>query len=182
MAEVKGIFQSLSKLTQSPGTFLIQANNALAGNIDKKSFISLLYVILDPVGGRLRVARAGHCPMLYVSEGDVRFVQPTGIGLGLTSGAVFEESMAEEEIILKNGDICVFYTDGVTEARNSRGEEFGTERMIEVVLGITKGTSHQILDALIQGVRYHTGLGGTSDDITVVVLQWNGSTASLLRK
>ncbi len=172
MAEVKGIFQSLSKLTESPANFLVQANNALSGNIDKKSFISLVYVILDPVASRLKISRAGHCPMLFFSEGNIKFVQPTGIGLGLTSKTIFEETIKEEEIILKNGDICVFYTDGVTEARNNRNEEFGVERLGEVVREAQRDSAEKIREALIQAVQHHSGNGIHTDDITVVVLRW----------
>jgi phosphoserine phosphatase RsbU/P len=175
MAEVKGIFQSLSKMTQSPKQFLILANNALCGSIDKKSFISLVYVILDAGEGRLRIARAGHCPMLYVGRDEVRYVQPTGLGLGLSRDAVFAESTKEEEIILKNGDICVFYTDGVTEARNSAGDEFGYERLLQVVTGHKTASARHIRDVIVDSVKRHRENGLNDDDLTVLVLQWNGS-------
>jgi serine phosphatase RsbU (regulator of sigma subunit) len=174
MAEVKGIFQSLSKMTQSPKQFLVLANNALCGSIDKKSFVSLVYVILDAGVGKLRIARAGHCPMLYVGRSEIRYVQPTGLGLGLSRDAIFAESTKEEEIILKNGDICVFYTDGVTEARNSAGEEFGYERLLQVVTGHHSDSAQHIRDAIVDAARIHRENGFNDDDLTVLVLQWHG--------
>ncbi|MGD0338295.1 MAG: GAF domain-containing SpoIIE family protein phosphatase [Bacteroidota bacterium] len=174
MAEVKGIFQSLSKMTQSPKQFLVLANNALSGSIDKRSFVSLVYVILDGVG-KLRIARAGHCPMLYVGKDEVRYVQPTGLGLGLSRDSIFAESTKEEEIILKNGDICVFYTDGVTEARNQAGDEFGYERLLQVVSGHHSDSAERIRNEIVDYVRRHQEEGLNEDDLTILVLKWHGS-------
>ena len=178
MAEVKGIFQSLSKMTQSPKQFLTLANNALSGSIDKKSFVSLIYVILDAGIGKLRIARAGHCPMLYVGQNEVRYVQPTGLGLGLSRDAVFAESTKEEEIILKNGDICVFYTDGVTEARNIAGDEFGYERLLQVVSGHHSDSAERIRDEIVGAVSRHRANGFNDDDLTVLVLLWHGQSTT----
>ncbi len=97
MAEVKGIFQSLSKIYSSPKTFLINANESLISSIDKRSFISLIYAVLDVQTGELILSRAGHCPMLYATSSSIEYITPTGMGLGLSVGKLFEDSLEEKE-------------------------------------------------------------------------------------
>ncbi len=116
--------------------------------------------------------------MLYVGKEEVRYVQPTGLGLGLSRDSVFEESTKEEEIILKNGDICVFYTDGVTEARNQAGEEFGYERLLQVVTGHHSDSAEHIRNEIVENVRRHQENGLNDDDLTILILKWHGSSVS----
>ncbi len=175
MAEVKGIFQSLSKIYSSPKQFLVKANEALISSIDKRSFISLIYAILDTRTGELILSRAGHCPMLYISSDKKEYVKPTGMGLGLRAGTLFEETIEERHIRMKKGDVCVFYTDGVTESRSSAGEEFGYERLLELVSRHRSRTSDEIKEEIIQGVWNYTDEHGYDDDLTVFVLKWQGA-------
>ncbi|MDE3057139.1 MAG: SpoIIE family protein phosphatase [Bacteroidota bacterium] len=174
MAEVKGIFQSLSKIYSSPKEFLVKANEALISSIDKRSFISLIYAILDTRTGELVLSRAGHCPMLYVSFDKKQYVKPTGMGLGLRAGKLFEETIEERHITMKKGDVCVFYTDGVTESRSSTGEEFGYERLLDLVAAHRNRSAEEIKEGIIQGVWNYTDEHGYDDDLTVFVLKWQG--------
>ncbi|MDD8018566.1 MAG: SpoIIE family protein phosphatase [Bacteroidota bacterium] len=174
MAEVKGIFQSLSKISSSPKDFLIKANDALVTSIDKRSFISLIYSVINTRTGELVVSRAGHCPMLYISGSRKEFIKPLGLGLGLKAGKIFEETVEERNIKMKSGDVCVFYTDGVTESRSSSGEEFGYERLLDVVDAHRKGSAEDIKEAIIQNVWSYTDAKGYHDDLTVFVVKWIG--------
>jgi phosphoserine phosphatase RsbU/P len=173
MAEVKGIFQSLSTIYSSPKEFLVKANEALLSSIDKHSFISLIYAIMDVETGELILARAGHCPMLYVSKTKTEYVTPTGMGLGLTAGKVFADAIEEKKIQLKQGDICVFYTDGVTESRSATGEEFGYERLVQIVEQHRTKSAEEIKEEIIQGVWRYTDEKGYDDDLTVFIVKWN---------
>jgi len=76
--------------------------------------VSLIYGILDLTTGRLILARAGHCPMLYVGDGGASYVRPDGMGLGLGHEPVFSDAIEEQTIDLHPGDLCLFYTDGIT--------------------------------------------------------------------
>ena len=172
MAEVKGIFQSLAKLFRSPSEFMIKANEALVSSIDKGSFISLIYSTLNIKTGELIIARAGHCPILYISGSKQEYVKPDGLGLGLRTGKIFEENIAEKKIMMKSGDVCVFYTDGVTESRSPSGEEFGYERLMDVVNGHKEKTSEEIKEAIIQTVWNYTDAKGYQDDLTIFVVKW----------
>ncbi|MHB1048847.1 MAG: SpoIIE family protein phosphatase [Bacteroidota bacterium] len=175
MAEVKGIFQSLSRIYHSPGEFLVHANDALLSSIDRRSFISLIYATIDVKSGDLIMARAGHCPVLYVTDQRKEYLKPQGLGLGLKGGRVFAETIEEKKISMKKGDVCVFYTDGVTESRSSSGEEFGYDRLLDVVDRHRHRTAEEIKEAIIQTVWNYTDAKGYHDDLTIFVIKWLGS-------
>ncbi len=175
MAEVKGIFQSLSKIYFSPKKFLVKANESLVSSIDKRSFISLIYAVLDVTTGELVLSRAGHCPMLYATPSSVEYIKSSGMGLGLSGGAVFEESLEEKKLMMAQGDVCVFYTDGVTESRSASGEEFGYERLVKVVEKNRGRSAEEIKEEIIQRVWSYTDAQGYDDDLTVFVVKWNGA-------
>ncbi len=173
MAELKGIYQALSKSCSSATEFLVKANNALYGSIDKSAFISLIYAILDVSDAALHLARAGHCPMMHLHNGTVRLHQPNGIGLGLTGAHLFNDVIEEEKIPLAEGDICVFYTDGVTEARNAEGEEFSTERLISLVRENKDKSPRELRSVILDEISAFSGNESFEDDVTIVILKRN---------
>ncbi len=175
MAEVKGIFQSLSKLCKSPKELLVRANETLMGTLERRAFISLSYAVFDTVKGTVQLARAGHCPMAYISDTKRELIRPNGLGLGLTDGVLFSDSTDESTIKLSAGDVCVFYTDGITESRNSIGEEYGYDRLLEVVGKNRMNTAELIKVALLNDVRSHTGTQSYGDDMTLIVAKWIGA-------
>jgi serine phosphatase RsbU (regulator of sigma subunit) len=174
MAEVKGIFQSLSKICDSPRELLLRANQSLVESLEHKAFISLLYGIIDIPKGTLTLARAGHCPMIHVSGLHAQMIRPTGIGLGLTHEQIFEETIQEAEIQLQKDDLCIFYTDGLNESRNAEGEEFGFERLVQAALGARFLSAEQIKETILTEIRNHTGDSAYGDDMTLVVIKWLG--------
>ena len=175
MAEVKGIFQSLSKMTKSPRELLIRANETLMENLERKAFISILYAIYDTARSTVTLARAGHCPMILVSETGLQLIRPNGLGLGLTEGDLFLSSTEEKILPLKPGDVCILYTDGLTEARNSIGEEFGYDRLVELAGTIHHLTALEIQNRILSEIRAYCGKAGFEDDLTLVVVKWQGN-------
>ena len=174
MAEVKGIFQSLSRMYDSPKKFMIRANEALARSIDRRSFVSLIYAIVNVESGRLTISRAGHCPMLLVSGERVEYIRPNGMGMGLSMGRKFDDAIEEISLQLNDGDVCVFYTDGVTEARRGE-EEFGYERLLETARGARSKPASAIKDEILETVKRFIDYQPSHDDLTLVVLKWRGS-------
>ena len=174
MSEMKGIFQALGRICSSPKEFMVRANEALAGSIDKHSFVSLIYAMLDLQSGRLTVARAGHCPMLHISGDDVAYVRPNGLGMGLSRGPTFDDAIQEEVIVLGAGDVCVLYTDGVTEARCG-DDEFGYERLMATAREARGKNAAGIKEEILATVSRFTEHRANDDDLTLVVLKWNGS-------
>jgi len=176
MSEVKGIFQSLSKICSSPRELLLAANEALAGSIDRRSFVSLIYSVVDLNTGTLTLSRAGHCPMILAKASGVTYIRPSGMGLGLCEGAAFADAIEEQVIRLDPGDVCVFYTDGVTEAR--RGEdEFGYERLLECIKVTRVLNATEVKNRILDTVKSFSSNEIIQDDLTLVVLKWHGSDA-----
>jgi serine phosphatase RsbU (regulator of sigma subunit) len=179
MAEMKGIFQSLSAHHSSPAEFLAKAHAALYGTMDKRTFISLLYAILNVRTGVMKIARAGHCPLIVRSSGGVKFHKPVGLAVGMGSREYFAGKIADQQLELRPGDSAVFYTDGITEARRDGGDEFGYERLEEVVRRSTGRSAIDLRDEIVKAVDVHMGHEPPADDLTLVVLRWeNNSTIS----
>lgn len=174
MSEVKGIFQALCRMYSSPKQFMVKANEALFGSFDKRSFISLMYVIVDMRNGSVMLARAGHCPLLHVSKHQGSYVRPAGMGIGLGNGSVFASSIEELTIQLREGDVCVLYTDGVTEARLG-DEEFGYDRLMDTVMHAHLDSATNIKHHVLNTVKTFTDEQASHDDLTLVVLKWRGS-------
>jgi len=177
MSEVKGIFQAISRLHTSPREFIIHANEALSSSIDKHSFVSLIYAVIDTSSGLLTLSRAGHCPMLHVSKNGVRYLRPGGMGLGMSRGSVFANAMQEESITLAPGDVCIFYTDGVTEARRG-DDEYGYDRLLERGKAAAGKSASQIKDEVLEEIKSYTGDHPNHDDLTLLVVKWMGPSAA----
>jgi sigma-B regulation protein RsbU (phosphoserine phosphatase) len=174
MSEVKGIFQALSRLHHSPKDFIVKANEALLGSFDKRSFISLIYAIVDIHTGKVLLVRAGHCPLLLVSQQQGSYVRPGGMGIGLSKGDVFASSIEEETIQLRAGDVFVLYTDGVTEARCGE-DEFGYDRLMKAVTHNSEKSATAIKGHVLDTVSAFTGQQSNHDDLTLVVMKWRGN-------
>jgi phosphoserine phosphatase RsbU/P len=171
MAEVKGIFQSLSRVAASPRDLLLRANQALTDSLERNAFISLLYAIFDTQRSVVTLARAGHCPMIHVSSESTKDIRPNGLGLGLTHEKIFEDSTQETTLSLQSGDVCIFYTDGLSESRNADGEEFGVQRLVNVSQNMKRNSAESIKTSILQEVRNYTGNSTYGDDMTLVVVK-----------
>jgi len=177
MSEVKGIFQAISRLHTSPREFIIHANEALSSSIDKHSFVSLIYAVIDTTSGLLTLSRAGHCPMLHISKNEVRYLRPGGMGLGMSRGSVFADAMKEESVTLSPGDVCIFYTDGVTEARCG-DDEYGYDRLLERGKAAAEKSASQIKEEVLEEIKSYTGDHPNHDDLTLLVVKWMGPNAA----
>lgn len=173
MAEVKGIFESLSKIILSPGEMLIKVNDVLKDSLDKKNFVTAVYGIIDRNTGTLSFARAGHPWGIYCSKGKVFRVQPSGIGLGLDFTSNFTNSVKEMEIQLENNDIFVCYSDGIPEAKNSKQEDFGYDRLESLILNNCDKDLDNLSKTIMKELSLFSKDHAQHDDITLVLFKWN---------
>jgi serine phosphatase RsbU (regulator of sigma subunit) len=175
MAELKGIFQSLGRLSPSPSEFLTNANKALARSMERSFFISAVYAILDTKKEELILARAGHPPVVVThADGKTDLLRTTGMGLGLDRGAVFCDTISEQRISLRRGDAFVFYTDGIVESRGSAGQEFGYDRLCDSVGKHRDLGPDGLHDAILKDLHAFIGQETYDDDMTLLVLKWQG--------
>jgi len=173
MAELKGIVLSLSRALSSPAELLREANRILTANLDHRSFITMMYAVVSTQERVMRVARAGHNPLVHFdsAQAKARLVTPAGLGLGIDPGPRFDEILEEVEIPLHSGDVFVFYTDGLSEAMNPRSELFGEPRLQQAVEEVGGADSEQIKDHLLEAIRDFASGTMLHDDLTLVVLK-----------
>lgn len=169
MSKLQGIVHALNHLHESPVQFLAKVNDLLFGTIEKNSFITLTYALFDVQQRSVRMSRAGHNATLYCRNEAHAFLAPPGVGLGLASREHFEHHVQEIVVPLQSCEVLVFYTDGVSDARNIAGEEYGEDRLAEIV------TANQALDAktlcqrIMEDVKTFIGYAKQHDDMTVLV-------------
>jgi len=173
MAEVKGIIKSLSQVYRSPKEVLTRANELIFDSLERKVFISLIYAVIDKTKNELVFSRAGHCPLLlyHNMNGGVEFIEPHGIGVGLTRGELFSQITEEKRVPLSSGDALLFFTDGVVEARNREQKEFEEENLMRTFENLIQFNSTEIKNQLVAEVRAFTGTAKTHDDLTMVVVK-----------
>jgi len=175
MAEMQGVFQSVSRLASTPCEFLNHANTALAHSLDRNVFISVIYGIIDVDREEFIVARAGHCPVASVGQArSSRFLRSKGLGLGLDRGTIFRENLEEETISLEPGDVFALYTDGVVESRNASGEDYGYERLLAVLEKNRPEDAEFIHSAVLEDLAQFLDAREYDDDMTLLIIKWHG--------
>ncbi|SMO59744.1 SpoIIE family protein phosphatase [Fodinibius sediminis] len=147
-----------------------QVNNIIYHNTPADKFITFFWGVIDPVDRSFRYINAGHNPPLWFKAGADEPVELEEGGLILGAMATFTPYQ-EQTVILSEGDLLVFYTDGVTEAMNQDGtEEFGEERLLKCIQQHRPKTSTEIEQAIIDRVMAFSQ-GIQSDDITLIVIK-----------
>src|SRR5207249_11605935 len=118
------------------------------------------------------LSRAGHdAPLLYRRETrTVTPLKPPGLVLGIDSGNVFDRMTNDFNVALEPGDVLVLYTDGVTEALDAEGYEFGVERTIQAVRASAVDGAPAVVTRVIEDVRNFAGSQPQNDDITMIAI------------
>ena len=171
MAELKGILEASSGMSNSAKELLVQMNKVLYPNTDRQTFISFVYAIFDRQKREITLSRAGHCPVLRRSEGRVEILRPEGMALALEKGPLFEKILEEVRLPLIPGDVYVFYTDGLPEARNEKGEEFGDERLIHLLENLDGLPAEAVRERIVSEVLDFIGKTKPHDDLSLLVVR-----------
>jgi sigma-B regulation protein RsbU (phosphoserine phosphatase) len=148
---------------------ICRANNMIAQEGRANMFVTLFYGVLDPKSKTLTYVNAGHNPPFVTDRegGDIVILAAKGIALGIMSDMEFEE----KEVTLREGDILLLYTDGVTEAVNRKGEMFGQHRLAKLVEDNQKRSAQEIIQIIEQTVlEYAEGLP-QFDDLTLMAVK-----------
>jgi sigma-B regulation protein RsbU (phosphoserine phosphatase) len=173
MAMCRSALRSVAPGRSSPSEVLAAVNRQLYPDIREDMFISMAYAILHQGSGSLVISRAGHDPALHFrrDSGKVELLRSPGLALGVDGGSVFERVTKDCEIDLRPGDCVLLYTDGVREALDSQGEEFGMERMAETFRMAAPLGAEAVLGRMQEELRQFTGEGPQMDDITLVAIE-----------
>jgi serine phosphatase RsbU (regulator of sigma subunit) len=164
---------SLSRIYDSPKRLLSEANRILGENMDRHSFVTMTYAVVDTRARCMRFARAGHNPLIHLSakSGRTRILAPAGLGLGLDPGARFDQVLEESDVVLEAGDFFLFFTDGLSEAMNGASELFGEGRLRRVLEEGASLGSEELRERIMEEVRRFVGDALPHDDMTLVVLK-----------
>ena len=171
MANLQASLRSQSALAvDQPETLLRSVNRLFYDNTSDSAYASLLFVDYDDLTRRLRYANCGHLSGLLLRiDSRVERLESTSTPLGLFR----EWNCSMREQALAPGDILALYTDGITEARNERGEEFGELCLIEYLLQHRELSCQTLLSAVVDGVRRFSPQE-QSDDITAIIAKFKG--------
>jgi serine phosphatase RsbU (regulator of sigma subunit) len=166
MASTRSTLRAVAQASESPGDALRRVNDPLATDIPTNMFVTCFYAILDPHSGRLSYANAGHdLPYLH-RNGEAEELRARGMPLGLMPGMSYEE----EEVSLGEGGCVLFYSDGLVEAHDPKGEMFGFPRLRRLVA--EHGQERMLVDFLMGELSSFTGEGWEQeDDITLLTLR-----------
>ncbi len=168
-AMLGGIFLAEATATDEPAVTVARVNQCLVRRAIEARFVTLFYGILAP-DGRLLGCNAGHNPPLVVQRGGVARLAKGGPILGLFDRLHFEEQALQ----LEPGDLVVVFSDGVSEALNERGEEFGESRIVDAIRASRDRNPQRVLEALLDAVGAFTAGTPRHDDVTAMVVRYRG--------
>jgi steroid delta-isomerase-like uncharacterized protein len=166
MANTQSVLRTVVQRNSAPGQALMEANEVLCTYVPTNMFITCFYAILEPHSGRMRYANAGHDLPYMWHDGEAEELRARGMPLGLMPGMRYEE----EEVDLEEGDSVLFYSDGLAEAHDPKGEMFGFPRLRTFVA--EHGEEGSLGDLLMEELYSFVGQGWEQeDDITLLTLK-----------
>jgi sigma-B regulation protein RsbU (phosphoserine phosphatase) len=166
-ALVSGILRSHAPIEPMPAEMLSAVNLSLAERRIEAQFVSLIYAVWDDENRTLTVANSGLPRPIYVHGGKNEVIEATGLPLGLFDEADYDEF----KFRMKPGDMFVFFSDGMLDARSRSGEMFGRHRVEEIVASCAAKSADCVVDSLFKAVAEHSAGVETFDDQTVVAIK-----------
>ena len=165
MANLQAAVRAFAADARSPAEVCDRINSVMCSNVASGKFITMFYCVLDAAGRKLTYCNAGHSPPILLRGEDPSRLEDGGALLG-----VFREWKYEERTIgLLRGDRILMFTDGLSEAENMAGEEFGEQRLIDIFRTVRRLPANEIQARILDAVRDFCS-GNFRDDATLLVL------------
>ena len=173
MTFTKGVLYALCNDYTSSVEVLCRTNKMFRKNAAKGTFISLIFGIFDAEKSMFRFSRAGHNPLLYFNnkEKKLHIYQPEGIAIGMADMSKFSSHISEQSVKMDEGDILIFYTDGMVEAVNRENELFGEERLYQLIKKYNELPSQQMIEKIEEEISIFVDGTDQYDDMTMVVVK-----------
>jgi phosphoserine phosphatase RsbU/P len=166
-ALVGGLLRSNAASEPSASEMLALVNTSLIDRPIDAQFVAMIYAIWDDEDRTLQIANSGLPRPILCHNGKVQIIEATGLPLGFFDDAEYDELSLQ----LASGDVFVFFSDGIVDARNRGGRGFGRERIHEIVEAHHKRSAQEVLAAIFKAVDRHSEGVATFDDQTVIVLK-----------
>jgi sigma-B regulation protein RsbU (phosphoserine phosphatase) len=173
MAMCRSVLRSKAPGNTSPAQVLREVNRQLYPDIREDMFITMLYLVMDGRAGTLTLARAGHEAPLWCRD-DFRHIESIdapGMALGIDSGDIFDDVIQDVTVELSPLDTVVIYTDGINEALDAEGNEFGQEQLKAVLHGAGTQTVDFLVQTIVDRVQTFSSGHPQNDDITLAAVQ-----------
>ncbi len=167
MANLQASLRALAGTGLPIRELVFRINNLIHRNTALDKFITFFYGVLDTEARTFVFCNAGHNPPVRMSAGgDPTLLEKGGVILGMMANVSYETG----EVSLDPGDRLLFYTDGVSEAVNEKGEEFGTDRIMDVLRSERKGPASGLITAMMDAVVRFRGKAEQNDDLTLMAV------------
>jgi len=168
MANVQAVVRAFAAETVNPSEICAQLNRVLCSNLAPDKFVTFFYCVIDTAAKTLRYSNAGHCfPLLHRSRGDVGVLADGGIVLGILPDAKYSDVAMH----FNPGNRLLLFTDGITEATNPRGEEYGEDRLRQELDEDASEETATLHRKLMQNVSEFCH-GNFADDATLVLISF----------
>jgi sigma-B regulation protein RsbU (phosphoserine phosphatase) len=169
MALTRSIVRASVIQSPSPAEGIAHANRLICADATNGMFVTLFYAQVEPPTGNILYVNAGHNPpLLYRAESQVWLeLERTGMVLGIDETTPF----TQQAVQLNSGDFVLLYTDGVTEANNALGQEFGDQHVRRILHKNHQAGAREMLKALEQAINNFSGPAAPVDDVTMVLIK-----------
>jgi sigma-B regulation protein RsbU (phosphoserine phosphatase) len=170
MAVTKTLLKSIAFQNSDPAECLKKVNNILFKESVSSVYVTMVYGTLNTKTGELYYSNGGHNPFYILStDGTLRTIDPNG---GIPVSYIENFSYQTSALQLKDRDMIILFTDGVTEAMNNNEEEFSETRLEHTLTECKKSTPQQVIENVFRQVERHTENEEQSDDITMLAVQY----------
>ncbi len=166
-ALVSGILRSHAPIEPGPAEMLSAVNLSLAERRIAAQFVSIIYAVWDDTKRELLIANSGLPRPIHLHEGKVDFIEATGLPLGLFDIVEYDEFSFKAN----PGDLFVFFSDGILDARNRHGHSFGQDRVAEIVANCSQKSAECVVKDIFKAVAIHATGVDTFDDQTVLAIK-----------
>jgi sigma-B regulation protein RsbU (phosphoserine phosphatase) len=166
MSNLQAAVRAFAQEAVSPASINNSINRLLCRNMASGRFATFCYARIEPSAGRIVYSNAGHNPPFLIrADGSVEQLSDGGMVLGIFPDVSYDQA----EMTLRRGDRLLFYTDGITEARNVDGDEYGEDRLATAASGVRSKGADAIKDTVLADVNAFTD-GKFEDDATLIVV------------
>ena len=170
MANLQSLLRAEARRGSPPYEALTTMNEVFHDISDATKFATFFYGVLDPSNGQLRFSSAGHDPMIVMhKDGTCVDIPLGGAPLGMMLGMEFPD----HQVALQPGDVCLVYSDGITEQTNAKGQMYMERRLLKTLRTLRAQAPEDIVKGIRESVLSYAGNTPPGDDFTIVALSWN---------